>query len=196
MFKDGHQRLRQLLEEEKVMPSPFAPPPVQSVGVATEISGMQGIIDSLQDELTRLRGMRRRTHDGFATCHENQGGRRRRQQILGIDKVWNRGIAPSGWSNLQQVASKEDPGVVVGGGHLWATMILSNSSSAAAGKARSCSPQPSSSLVPLDFLRCRSSKLHIENSLSCIGGRVRSLTQSRHLDTSGEDSWHRRFGSV
>ena len=42
-----HQRLRQLLEGEKVMPSPFAPPPVPSTGVATEISRMQAIIDSL-----------------------------------------------------------------------------------------------------------------------------------------------------
>ena len=56
MFKDGQQRLRQLLEEEKAMPSPFAPPPVPSAGVATEISRMQAIIDRLQDELTRLRG--------------------------------------------------------------------------------------------------------------------------------------------
>ena len=56
LFKDGHQWLRQLLEEKKVMPSPFAPPPVPSAGVATEISRMQAIIDSLQAELTRLRG--------------------------------------------------------------------------------------------------------------------------------------------
>ena len=53
-----------------------------------------------------------------------------------------------------------------------------------------------SSLAPPDFVRYRSSKLHIEDSPSCIGGRVRSLTQSRHLDMSGVDSWHRRFGSV
>ena len=50
MFKDGHQRLRQLLEEEKAMPSPFATPPVPSVGVATEVGRMQAVIDSLQDE--------------------------------------------------------------------------------------------------------------------------------------------------
>ena len=32
----------------------------------------------------------------------------------GKTKVWNRGgIAPSGWSNLQEMASKEDPDVVV-----------------------------------------------------------------------------------
>ena len=49
-----------------------------------------------------------------------------------------------------------------------------------------CSPSPSSRLAPPDFLRCRSSKFHIEDSPSCIGGRVRSLTQSRHLDMSGE----------
>ena len=46
----------------------------------------------------------------------------------------------------------------------------------------------------LTFLRW--SKFHIEDSPSSIGGRVRSLIQSRHLDMSGEDSWHRRFGSV
>ena len=46
------------------------------------------------------------------------------------------------------------------------------------------------------ILRCGSSKFHIEDSPSCIGGRVRSLTQSRHLDMSGEHSWHRRSGSV
>ena len=56
LYKDGQQRLRQLVEEEKAMPSPFAPPPVPSAGVATEISRMQAIIDSLQAELTRLRG--------------------------------------------------------------------------------------------------------------------------------------------
>ena len=56
MFKDGHQRLRQLLEKEKAMPSLFAPRHVPNVGVATEISRMQAIIDSLQGELTRLRG--------------------------------------------------------------------------------------------------------------------------------------------
>ena len=34
----------------------------------------------------------------------------------GKTKVWNRGgIAPSGWSYLQQMASKEDPDVVEGG---------------------------------------------------------------------------------
>ena len=55
LYKDGQQRLRQLLEEEKAMPLPFAPPPVPSAGVATEISRMQATIDSLQAELTRLR---------------------------------------------------------------------------------------------------------------------------------------------
>ena len=51
-------------------------------------------------------------------------------------KVWNRGgIAPSG-SNLKQMASKEDPDVVVWRGeHPWTTMISSQSSSAAAGKS-------------------------------------------------------------
>ena len=57
MLEDGPKRLRQLLEEEIVMPSPFAPlsaPPVP--GVVTEISQMQTIIDGLQDELAKLRG--------------------------------------------------------------------------------------------------------------------------------------------
>ena len=48
----------------------------------------------------------------------------------------------------------------------------------------------------LTFCAAARANFHIEDSPSCIGGRVRSLTQSRHLDMSGEDSWHRRFGSV
>ena len=56
MLKEGHQRLRQLLEEEKAMASPFAPPPSAGLGVSTEISRMQAIIDSLQGELARFRG--------------------------------------------------------------------------------------------------------------------------------------------
>ena len=38
------------------MASPFAPPPSAGLGVVTEISRMQAIIDSLQGELARLRG--------------------------------------------------------------------------------------------------------------------------------------------
>ena len=56
MLKEGHQRLRQLLEEEKAMASPFARPPSAGLGVSTEMSRMQAIIDSLQGELARLRG--------------------------------------------------------------------------------------------------------------------------------------------
>ena len=56
MLKKGHPRLRQLLEEEKAMASPFEPPPSAGFGVSTEISRMQAIIDSLQGELARLRG--------------------------------------------------------------------------------------------------------------------------------------------
>ena len=133
----------------------------------------------------------------------------------GKTKVWNRGgIAPSGWSNLQQMASKEDPGAVVWRGDTFlptsrqGLLILGTTHGSRwfcqraapqpPGKTRrsaaahSCSPSPSSSSAPPDFLRCRSSELHIEDSPPCIGGRVCSLAQSRHLDMSGEDSWHWR----
>ena len=134
----------------------------------------------------------------------------------GKTKVWNRGgIAPSGWSNLQQMAVDEDPDAVVWRGDT--SLPTSRQGLLILGtpvghddfvreQLRDCrdrtrrsvaphprSPKFASSLAPPDFLRCRPSKFHLEDSPSSIGGRVRGFTQSGHLDMPGEDSWHRRF---
>ena len=65
------------------MASLFAPLPSADLGVATEISRMQAVIDSLQSELARLRGssavgagQRRRIDVRVATCKKTglEGG--------------------------------------------------------------------------------------------------------------------------
>ena len=49
----------------------------------------------------RHRCLRRRAHDGFATCQENQVGRWRRQQILGIN-FWHRSCVRGRWIISQE----------------------------------------------------------------------------------------------
>ena len=91
MLQEGHQWLRQLLlEEEKAMASPFSS---AGLGVATEISRMQAIIDSFQGELARLRGSSavgywrkwRRIDVRVATCQEVHVGKKWQHALLGFD---------------------------------------------------------------------------------------------------------------
>ena len=56
LLADGERRLEALLVKEKVLPSPFTvPQPAITPNVQAEFSRLQGIIDSLQQELARLR---------------------------------------------------------------------------------------------------------------------------------------------
>ena len=60
---DGERRLEALLAKEMVLPSPFTvPQPAITPNVQAEFSRLQGIIDSLQQELAHLRCGERLSH--------------------------------------------------------------------------------------------------------------------------------------
>ena len=92
LFKEGHQRLRQLLEKEKAMPSPIAHLLFQVPVWQQRLRGSGG---------TAAGACEGRAHDGFATCQENQVGRWRRQQILGIN-FWHRSCVRGRWIISQE----------------------------------------------------------------------------------------------
>ena len=92
MFKDGHQRLRQLLEEGEGDTVAFRTSSCscwcsnRDQPDAGHHRQFAGRADQIARKCrSRCRCLRRRTCDRFATCQENQVGRRRSQQILGID---------------------------------------------------------------------------------------------------------------
>ena len=63
LLADGVRRLEALLAKEKVLPSPFTvPQPAITPNVQAEFSRLQGIIDSLQQELAHLRCGERLSH--------------------------------------------------------------------------------------------------------------------------------------